>query len=346
MATYEAYENGDTNGDELFGVAEFEDELTPENLVTLAALSRSLRGRQRDRSVGAKDIAESAREVAERDAESISERLLELQVRDVKTINGTNLFTYRHIERFPDLGELPNLIDDVHYEVYHRRKEKSPSPYISVNLDEILSELTVMRETHVDAVNYHRERQKEAEEYFYNLKIEEGSIHEVMTTPEGRFMVRSLHRLFRERPMGRFLANFKKFQSNRMDERPVDFNVVAARALKWFERQYRENSLLGETVVESEADVLVEYAAKPHEEHDDVLVKLPTLPQQNKSNIPPASEPDSIPIHPNNISKKQLNEDDRDEMMWFELRMRELDRARAFAMPVAEYLAAKAAIKQ
>ncbi len=317
------YENGDEN-EELFGITEFEDELTPENLIALAAISRSLRGRQRETGVRAKDLAETARAAAEREATVVTNRLEELQVRGVRTTSGVDLFTYRHIERFPDISDLPHLVDDVHYEVYKRRKEHSPSPYISVSLDEILSELTVMNETHVDAVNYHRQQSKDAINFFEKLKIEEGSIHEAMTSPEGRFMVRSLHRLFHERPMAKFVANFRKERQQKMDERPVDFLIVAARAMKWFERQYTMNKVLGETVtIEDEEKWRAEFS-QDEEPGKPAVLHVPM----------PGKQP------------KELDENDPDEMHWYGLRMREMDRARAFALPVAEYLAAMAPAEQ
>lgn len=293
------------------------------------------------KALTAREVARNSHEIAEEDAAAISERLVELKVKGARTSAGLDNFTARDLERLPGFAETPYLIDDVHYNVYRHRKEQSPSPYLTVSLKEILSELAAMRETHVDLISYQRKNSKEASEYFERMGIEENSIHEVMSTAEGRQMMRSLHRIFQERPLVTFLQNFKKEQKQRMDERPIDLRVLAYRVVRWHEVRYRENKALGETVIMSEDNVLVEFAAEPHEKHDDVLVKLPADSNRDEDETarePLASGPEPDPLAPRSRSKKQLDEQDPDEMMWYELRMRELDRVKAFAKPVVEYL--------
>jgi hypothetical protein len=304
---------------EAFGDVEWEDpELTSESRRLLDSVMHSLRSRPRDNRHSPKpsELAEDAREIAARDATVITERLVDLEVRGVRTAVGVDQFTYRHIQRYPELDMVPHLIDDVHYEVYRKRKEKSPSPYLTISLDDVLSELVTMQETSVDPVNYQRRQLNEAVEFLQRLSIEEGSIYEAMAKPDGRFMVRSLHRFLSERSMRSFLENFKKVQKERMDERPVDLISVAARAVKWFEIRYRENQALGGSIdVEGTPKWQAEFATEKETILEDTVSDMISQTQ-----------------------KKQLDEKDPDQMHWYEMRMRELNRTKALARPISEYV--------
>ncbi len=118
--------------------------------------------------------------------------------------------------------------------------------------------------------------------------------------------------------MGRFINNYKKIMKRHMDERPyIQFNHIAIRALKWFDIQYSENQALGTTVVVEDGG----------QWRSEFPVENETGSGEAKSVKFPEEQP------------RQLNEDDPDESRWYELRMREMDRAKAFTDPVVAFLA-------
>lgn len=305
-------------GEEPFGEFAWEE---PDPEVTrklLRGVSRALRENRKSidprRDPRPREMIEEARRAHEKDASRIVERLIELQVREVRTPIGVDLFTYRDVERNPDLDITPYLIDDVHYELYRRERDSTPSPYMTVSLEGMLSELTTMRETHVDPANFQRRQREQAFDYLLSMGIEEDSLHEIQTTPEGRYILRSLYRFLNERPLGTFIRNFIKSERSRLDDRPVDVLTFASRATKWFDRRYGENEKLRTPVVEDRKLLRSEFPdedEQKHESTEDVMYQM---------------------------QRKRLDEEDPDQTQWHELRMRELNRTRAFARPVAEYL--------
>lgn len=318
MATYEGPGSPDEAGKPEDVTWDDDPELTPENLAIMDSILRA-RGYSEGRRINSDPRTEpSSREIAKTDREEtaklITNRLEQLQVRDLKGPSGLDRFTARDVDRNPDLSEDAFLIDDVHYAVYQRHRSNSPSPYLTVSLNEILSELTVMRETHVLAINFQRKQLKEAEEYFQGLSISDDSFHEVMSAREGRQMVRSFHRLMLERPMARYVQNYKKMQSPSKwgsGAGPIGLPDFANRALKWFDIVYSENRALGENTIDDARHLWSEFP-----------LEKDTVPSRQAVRTKP----------------KQLDETDPDAMAWHDLRMRELDRARAFTFPVAEYL--------
>jgi hypothetical protein len=208
--------NGERDSDE-FGFEWADEALSPEAEALLKELSVPI-GR-----IPVRKLAEVVHEdlIAE-----CRQRLTALQVKD------SNLIDKHLIKSALELQMTPFILDDVHYEVYNRRKNRGPlNRFVTVSIYDIFQEFQEMHETGVNGVLLQRRQDDRAKKTLIDsAKIEENSVYETMADPEGRYAVRSLFRLLKEDSMVNFRHLMRKATQRRMDNVPLTFQEVAGRA--------------------------------------------------------------------------------------------------------------------
>ncbi|HLG90794.1 MAG TPA: hypothetical protein VI336_01370 [Candidatus Saccharimonadales bacterium] len=172
-------------------------------------------------------------------SKEFKQRLDELKVEDSRTMNRWQL------RRNPELLMTGYLLDDVHYAVYEKRRQKTGSPFVSVNFNDILSELKIMADTHVDGALLQRQQTQEAHTHLVDLGLSDESLYRMIgQSSNERFLVRSLSRLLREPSMDTFARKLSKEAMERGNDRPLTFEEVASRAIRKVEHIYKEHTLI------------------------------------------------------------------------------------------------------
>lgn len=231
MSSYEDDNFAEREPDD-FGFNWVEEEaLTPEIQALLEALSVPVR----------RSLPRLAEVIHTGLANEVQQRLAVLRVEGYSEVGKS------HIKITPELQMTPYILDDVHYEVYRRRKLGALNRFVSVNFEEIIAEFQAMHENRVNGVLLQRKQNDRAVKFLVNaLKIDEGSIYETMggSSPEGRFVTRSLHRLLAEDSMRPFTKLLPKAATRRIDESPLVFDEVAEHALHFIDMKYRQHESL------------------------------------------------------------------------------------------------------
>lgn len=160
-------------------------------------------------------------------------RMEELRVEGGHTINKWQL------RRLPELLLTPYVLDDVHYAIYERRREKSSSPYVSVSFKNILDEFKSMADNRINAALLQRRQTEDAHTRLVDLGLNDDSLYKMIgNSPHERFLVRCLSRLLREPAMAGFTDKLLNEAMNRGAADPMRFEEVASRASKRLEHKY------------------------------------------------------------------------------------------------------------
>ena len=168
-------------------------------------------------------------------ATDVKDRLATLRV------DGYDLVDKRWITKTPELAMNPQLLDDVHYEIYRAKKKQPYNRFVSIKAEEVFEELIRLKEARSSGVLMQRKQNEEASSYLsFEMKMDEVSVYEAISKgAEGAFAVRSLHRLMLEPCMEEFRKVIHKAADRRADEAPLNFEVVSDRAVKWVTRVQR-----------------------------------------------------------------------------------------------------------
>lgn len=238
--------SGDYDPNE-FGFEWTDEELSPEEKKLLDELTVPIDEPQRRfaESIQADIVAE------------VQERLEALRVERFDGIEKSQ------IQNSPELQMTPYILDDVHYVVYKRHKLGPFNRFVSVSAGEIFDEFRNMCEAGVDGTHLQREQDAQAVKVLINAgKIDDGSIYEVMVTPKGRFAVRSLYRLLAESCMRPFTNILPKAARRRMDERPLMFDEVAARAIHFLQIKLRQHGSIDTIKLSTDQKLMYELVSR------------------------------------------------------------------------------------
>lgn len=171
------------------------------------------------------------------DLREIRDRLEDLGAIDLDEI------TTRTLRRFPELVEVPDLIDDLHYEAYRKKRIDTKSPYISVSVNDIINELKFLKKENHSVEELRNKQTLMALYFLRTLKVEEYDIFLMMQKPHDRFLLRSVYRMLKERPMSDYVNKVKEIRKE-IDE-PVPLAVFAWVAVKWLGTIYKEHQEFG-----------------------------------------------------------------------------------------------------
>jgi hypothetical protein len=158
-------------------------------------------------------------------------RLMELRVEDPKSVSR------RKVRRLEHLYLTKYAIEDIHYFVYEKTKEKTDSPYISLRTDDIL------RNSPVDSAQIKILQNKQTFDAYGSLVdrgLNQQQIFEMTTQgdEDKKFQLRCLARLLEDRHMQDFANKLPAQALRRGPEEPLNFDEVAARAATIMNRRY------------------------------------------------------------------------------------------------------------
>lgn len=220
-------------------------ELTPENQKLLDELSIPVERSQP--KVG---------EVVHGDiATEVQNRLEALRVENYQQVDSS------WIKATPELQMTPHILDDVHYEVYRKRKREPFNRFVSVGAEQIFHEFSEMAKSKVNGILLQRRQNaKAAQTLIEAAKIEEGSIYRIMTAADGRFAVRSLYRLLREDQMKPFTNLLPKAARRRGE--PLILDEVATRAYHFLDIKIRQHGSLDTSLFSNDQRIAYELVSR------------------------------------------------------------------------------------
>jgi len=163
-------------------------------------------------------------------------RLEELKVENPAAI------TRWSVRRLPkELYLIPYAIEDVHYSVYEKRRERSRSPFVSLTSAEVFDA------TPSDISQLQREQTLSSYLYLADKGLKENRLYRWATSeiipgeeahqPEQKFALRSLARLLKEKTLAQFTTKLSDEAYVRGAEHPLIFEDVARRATDVLKRR-------------------------------------------------------------------------------------------------------------
>jgi hypothetical protein len=170
-------------------------------------------------------------------------------------VDGVRRLSESQIRAMPELAMSPYILDDVHYDVYEGLRDRLvlnfldnkrfandsairmvPDPlgfYVTVEAQNIWDQFRKMKRDHITAQDVQFRQDTVANEYLVRqLKLDYNSISEVKVSSGGRFAVRSLYRLLRERPL-LWLSEALPKQAAEHSEDLILFSDVATDAVRY-----------------------------------------------------------------------------------------------------------------
>ena len=167
-------------------------------------------------------------------------RLEELKVENPGKVSR---WTVRQLPK--ELYLIPYALEDVHYSVYENRRNRSPSPYLSISFEDVInatpSDVSQMqREQTLSSYLFLTDRGLK-ENRLYRWAISEQLPGEETYQPEHKFAIRCLARLLREKPIKSFSEKLPNESYERGADRPLVFEDVAQRASILLERSIQNH---------------------------------------------------------------------------------------------------------